>query len=209
MIAPPKPPANDELEALIKEARERQLRRRVLGAAGVAVAAAVGLSIYAFVSGGTVRTVSRPPVRGHRASPPLCDSSQLSATAGFQGATQTMLGDVTLQNMSAGACSLPAGRPRVTISWRDKQLETLERGMSTAPPWPHAHVLAPGGNADVFFQWWSCTGSAPKAAVRPTFALRFGHGLFVTARSNNVTPSFCGGLGSPRPLDVSPALVSR
>ena len=38
MIAPPKPPAHDELEALIKEARERQLRRRLLGAAGIAVA---------------------------------------------------------------------------------------------------------------------------------------------------------------------------
>ena len=44
MTAPPKPPPHDELEALIKEARARQLRRRLLGAAGIAVAAATGLS---------------------------------------------------------------------------------------------------------------------------------------------------------------------
>jgi hypothetical protein len=37
-LAPPKP-SHDELEALIKEARQRQLRRRLLGAAGVAIAA--------------------------------------------------------------------------------------------------------------------------------------------------------------------------
>ena len=42
MIAPPRPPSHDELEALIKEARARQLRRRLLGAAGVAIAAALG-----------------------------------------------------------------------------------------------------------------------------------------------------------------------
>ena len=52
MIAPPKPPTNDDLEALIKEARERQLRRRLLGAAGVAIAAVLGLSLYALVAGG-------------------------------------------------------------------------------------------------------------------------------------------------------------
>ncbi len=48
MIAPPKPPAQDELEALIKEARERQLQRRLLGAAAIAIGAAIALGIYAF-----------------------------------------------------------------------------------------------------------------------------------------------------------------
>ena len=208
MIAPPRPPSHDELEALIREARERQLRRRLLGAAGVAIAAAVGLSIYAFVTGTGASNVAPPAAQGSRASAPVCGSSQLSATAGFQGATQSMLGGVTLQNTSSVACSLPAARPRVTISWRGKQLPTLERGMSTAPPWPRAHVLSPGAKADVSFQWWSCTGSYPKAAVRPTFVLRFGHGLLVTARSGDVTPRFCGGLGGRRPLDVSRALVN-
>ena len=78
MIAPPKPPAHDELEALIKEARQRQLRRRLLGAAGVAVAAAIALGIYAFTIGG-----AQPKHAELRRSPsgvPLCRSSQISVS---------------------------------------------------------------------------------------------------------------------------------
>lgn len=56
MLAPPRPPPHDELEALIKEARARQLRRRLLGAAGVAIAAALGLAIYALTIGGSQHT---------------------------------------------------------------------------------------------------------------------------------------------------------
>src|ERR1700754_1785170 len=51
MIAPPKPPDFDELELLIKEARQRQLRRRLLAAAGFTIATALGLSIYVLVMG--------------------------------------------------------------------------------------------------------------------------------------------------------------
>src|SRR6476659_4818168 len=71
MIAPPKPPSHDELEALIKEARARQLRRRLLGAAGVAIAAALGISIYAFVIGAVQRT-SIAPGRGPGAAGSPC-----------------------------------------------------------------------------------------------------------------------------------------
>lgn len=56
MIAPPRPPSHQELEALIKEARARQLRRRLLGAAGFAIAAALALSTYALWVGPTQRT---------------------------------------------------------------------------------------------------------------------------------------------------------
>ncbi len=50
MIAPPKPPTSDELEALIKEARERQLRRRLVGVAVVVVAAAAALGIHSVLT---------------------------------------------------------------------------------------------------------------------------------------------------------------
>ena len=207
MIAPPKPPSHDELEALIKEARARQLRRRLLGAAGLAIAAALGLSIYAVAIGSTVSGSARANAAG--AGAPLCESSQLATTAGLQGATQTMLGGMTLENISAAACSLPQIRPRMTLSWRGEPLPTQQRKMTTAPPWPLARVLAPGAKADVFFQWWSCGGSGPKAAVRPAFTLRFGQRLVVTARSSDVTTPFCGGLGGTRSLDVSRALVQH
>jgi hypothetical protein len=207
MIAPPKPRSHDELELLIKEARERQLRRRLLGATGVAVAAAVGLIVYAMTMGGAHQRATANGWSG--AVPPLCRSSQLSGSAGFQGATQTMLGGVTIRNTSNVACSLPQRRPLVTISWRGKPVPTKERRMRTAPPWPQAHILAPDTTSNVFFQWWSCGGPGPKAAIRPTFQLRFGRGLAVTASSADVTPAFCGGLGSRRFLDVSRALVNR
>ncbi len=51
MIAPPSPPLHEDLELLIKEARDRQLRRRLIGAAGIAIAAAVSLGIYVAARG--------------------------------------------------------------------------------------------------------------------------------------------------------------
>ena len=92
MIAPPKPPPHDDLEALIKEARERQLRRRLLGAAGVAIVAALGLGVYAIAIAGTQPATNIAHDEEDPAGVPLCRSGQLSASAGFQGATQTMLG---------------------------------------------------------------------------------------------------------------------
>jgi hypothetical protein len=207
MIARPRPQPHDELEALIKEARARQLRRRLLGMAGVAIAAALGLSMYAVVTGGRVHGVTQ--ANAGRASAPFCRSAQLSGSAGFQGATQTMLGAVTIRNTGNAGCSLPQRRPLASISWRGKALATTERRMMTGPPWPDARVLAPGTSANVFFQWWSCGGPGPRAAVRPTFELRFGHGLVVNARSSDVTPAFCAGLGGQRYLDVTRARVTR
>jgi Domain of unknown function (DUF4232) len=209
MIAPPKRPSQDELELLIKEARERQLRRRLLGAAAIAIAAAIGLSAYAFAIGGKLDNAAQPPAQRARASAPLCRASQLFASASFQGATQTMLGGVTFQNISGTACSLPGRRPQMSIGWHGKQLPTQQRNMATAPSWPRAGTIAPGATADVYFQWWSCGSSGPKAPVRPTFLVNFGHGLRIRARSAETTPAFCGGLGGRRFLDVSRALVNR
>lgn len=206
MLAPPRPPQDDP-ELLIKEARDRQVRRRLIGAAGLAIAAALGLAVYAITIGNGSFATNTPPRRP--VGIPFCRSDQISGSAGFQGATQTMLGGVRIENTSNALCSLPQRRPAVTISWRGKPVPTNERSMATGPPWPRARILAPGKTANVFFQWWSCGGSGPKEAVRPTFRLRFGHGLTVTARSGDVTPPFCSGLGAARPLDVSRTLVTR
>jgi hypothetical protein len=70
MIAPPRPPSHDELEALIKEVRQRQLRRRLLGAAVVAISAAIGLGAYAFTTAGKVENVVQSPARGGGAGAP-------------------------------------------------------------------------------------------------------------------------------------------
>jgi uncharacterized protein DUF4232 len=188
MLAPPRPPSPDELEALIKEARARQLRRRLLGAAGVAIAAAFGLSAYAITIGGD----SRATLSGGAADAgiPACRGPQLSATAALNGATGTMDGFATLKNTSATACSLPATPPRVSIFWRGKQLPARQKRFRGAGGVP-VHVLAPGHVTAVHLDWseW-CGEPSAGALIRPTFRLRFG-GLLVSARAQEMTPPRC------------------
>src|SRR5690348_3198780 len=119
MIAPPKPPSHDEREALIKEARARQLRRRLLGASGVAIAAALGLSVYAVVTGGRVNGVTQ--AHAGRASAPFCRSSQLGMSIRGQGATEMVLGGALITN-AGQTCVLPTGRPVVRITWQGKPM---------------------------------------------------------------------------------------
>src|SRR6266566_1896739 len=121
MIAPPKPPPHDDVGALIKEARERQLRRRLLGAAGVAIVAAVGLAVYALTTGGSAQSglTSGSP---HGAAP-LCRNSQLSVAAIWNGAVGNLLNFFTITNKGASACSLPSGRPTVLLTRRGSQLK--------------------------------------------------------------------------------------
>ncbi len=117
MIAPPKPQEHEELEALIKEARERQLRRRLLGAAGIAVAAALALGIYALIAGGSSgSTAGNSPSRSAVAPP--CRSTQLAAQADFNhagGQPGIFGGGVMIYNTSRSKCSLPHRPPVVLI----------------------------------------------------------------------------------------------
>lgn len=60
--SPPRPPSQDELEALIREARQRQLRRRLVVALVVAAVAAAVLGIYfVFASGRSARAAAGHP----------------------------------------------------------------------------------------------------------------------------------------------------
>jgi hypothetical protein len=201
MIAPPKPPAHDEPELLIKEARERQLRRRLLGAAGVAVVAALGLAVYAVTSDGGDQVVSGSPV----GAPPLCHSSDLSTTAGLNGATGTMLGPVTLTNIGGSACSLPTGRPRVRIVWQGRVLPARETGGKNFAPAPPVHILAPHARAAIFIDWsnW-CGKPGTGTVIRPTFQLRWADGLGVNAvDSPALTPPRCNAAGTEAAILVS------
>jgi hypothetical protein len=196
MLAPPRQPSHDELEALIKEARARQLRRRLLGAAGVAIVSAAGLAVYALtISGGNqAATASGAPI----GTPPLCRSSELSATAGLNGATGTMLGPVTLTNVGGSACSLPTGRPRVRILWHGKVLPARESGGTNFSPAPPLRVLTPHSKAAIFMGWsnW-CGKPATGTVIRPTFQLRWADGLGVDAvDSPALTPPRCNAAGT-------------
>jgi len=214
MIAPPRPTSHDELEALIKEARARQLRRRLLGAVGVAIIAALGLSVFAVVTGHRHGNLVQPPANAGRATGPPCRASQLSAGFGFQGATQTMLGGATLRNTSESTCSLPTGRPTFRIVWHGKTHAIPVRSMdslSAVPPWPRARVVAPGRPAFIVMQWFGLPvigGAAPPRSVqrlcnrvtgtnfKPLVELQYPGGLRLASRATGLTLSVCGPLHS-------------
>jgi hypothetical protein len=202
MLAPPRPPSHAELEALIKEARARQLRRRLLGGAGVAIAAAFGLSIYAFVAGGSPANLAQPPAQGGRATGPLCRASQLAVSAGLQGATESLAGGATITDTGRSSCSLPRLRPIVRLSLNGETLRVREK------PFPYriAHgrplrVLAPGAQAVIFMQWWNWCG---RGGVT-TMTIRLGPGLSLVAPQRLGEPT-CIGTG---PQPTSTLYVSR
>jgi hypothetical protein len=181
MIAPPKPPPQDELEALIKEARARQLRRRLLGVAGVAIAAAIGLSAYALtIGGGPSRITGSTSVGG--AVPP-CRSSQLSASGNWIGAAGSVINDMPIVNRGGNPCSLPMGRPGVQVTWRGSLLpiKVQAAGPGESYPGRPVHVLAPGRMAVVYLDWGNWC-ARPYAGATTNITLRFDDGLRMTAR---------------------------
>ena len=116
MIAPPKPPAHEDLELLIKEARARQLRRRLLGAAGVAIAAALGLSIYAFVAGGAQRNATAPGGRPQPTAAPcsVAGGWRLQLNDFWAEPTGQHTAPLAIRRNGAAACTL-VGYPTVAL----------------------------------------------------------------------------------------------
>lgn len=206
MIAPPLPPSRAELDALLKEARARQLRRRLFGAAGVAVLAAVGLAVYALTSAGNVPTQvggSSP-----RSTPPLCRRSQLSVSAIWDGAGGNLFNSFAIANRGGSACSLPLGRPTVLLTRRGMQLKVEERASSgnssTGKP---VHSLAPGRRAIVHLDWFNWCGAQPAFARTTTsVTVRFADGLRVTA-PNLLGQPRCISATEPSVLTVSRPLT--
>jgi hypothetical protein len=202
MIAPPRPPSHDDPEALIKEARERQLRRRLLGAAGVAIAAAIGLSAYALTNGNgkQASALGRTPI----GAAPLCRSSQLSAVGGVNGASGMMLGPITLTNTGESPCSLPTGQPQVRIAWQGRVLRVRETGGQDLSGGTQARVLAPHSTAMVYTAWANWCGKPSEGTIiQPTFELRWVDGLGVDAPNNRLTPPRCGSRAAGSTIAVS------
>jgi Protein of unknown function (DUF4232) len=114
VVAPPQRQRPDTLEALIREARERQ-RHRQLRTAGFAVlVVAVGLASFAVAS--AVRQTK--PRQGGAPAVPLqsCEPNQLRLTAAvtWNVAAGSLLEPFRLTNVSDTACSL-AGWPEVRL----------------------------------------------------------------------------------------------
>jgi hypothetical protein len=210
--SPPTAPSPEDLEALIREARERQRRRRLVNVAGVALAAAVGISLYAVTTGQTRTPHARNALGG---GPPLCRASQLSTSAGLSGAAGTALVPTFITNTSPTACALPAGRPLAQITFRGKPIPTRERswpsGMQFGPR--AGRVLSAGSKVYVEVGW---RGFCPRPAQAPTsggvmVSLLFRGGLRVSAPETTPegVPGIpgCGESSQPPPwLGVSPPL---
>lgn len=197
-VAPPKPPPREELEALIKEARARQLRRRLIGAVWVAVVAAVGLTTYSLLNAGRTLSESGAP----RGAAPLCRSSQLSVAAIWDGAAGHLFNFFTITNKGAEPCSLPSGRPAVVLTRDGAQLRVEQRAPAGSPyPGKPVDSFAPGRRAIVHLSWWNWCGPQlrlPQQATNVT--LQFADGLRVTAR---------GLLGQPPCIDAAhPSVIT-
>ena len=84
VIAPPELPSqeqSDDLEALIKEARARQRRRRIRAAFAAGVAAAIGYGIYAMVAARGPNSTQTATSRSGRASAHRCPPGDLGTVA--------------------------------------------------------------------------------------------------------------------------------
>jgi hypothetical protein len=160
MLAPPKPPQDDP-ELLIKEARARRRRRQLLTAAGVAIAAGLGLSVYGLTGGVDSRSATGGSARD---GAPPCRAAQLATIAeGGQGLGAGSGGaSVQIADTSGHACVLPTGQPSMTFTFNGKPVPVKEQIMP--PPYTAPRPAAssyPGGR--------SCTWRTfPPPAGRPS-----------------------------------------
>lgn len=161
MIAPPRPPAHDELEALIEEARARQRRRRLLAAAAVAVLAAGALAVHALAAGGS----SSPTASSEPGAPiPFCRSSSL-----FVGlvdmSSPTGLGRIALKfsNNSGNTCRLE-GFPAFTFADGHGTIPFTYAHMGT----PQQVDLRSGGAAYAVLAKFRCDLGILRSATRGT-----------------------------------------
>lgn len=205
------PPPHDALEALIKEARARQMRRRLLGAAVVATAAAVALGIHAVATRGTSnRSAEAAPTAA-----PLCRSSQLSASFVPGGAAGLALGGLVVDNIARRACSLPVERPAVHVVFRGRALRTRERSWGSDQQFGARAGQILGAGRKAFFEigWrgWCPNPTAAPESRRATLLLGFRGGprlaVAETAPDRFVSLPGCGEVVHPTPWIAVSALL--
>jgi hypothetical protein len=110
----------------------------------------------------------------HRTSGTLakCTARQLRFSGHLGGATQSLLGTLTLTNQNARVCALPAAPRRVSLIIGRQVLPTLTVRMrgSATPPGVPTRIPPPLGQLAVGIQWRNWCG-APRGRVRASLAL--------------------------------------
>jgi hypothetical protein len=101
-----------------------------------------------------------------------CSAAQLKLTGSLQGATQSLLGTLTVTNRAAQACALPIAPRRVSLRVGTQVLPTLTVRMSPAMEPPGLPTRKLAGRARVFvgIQWRNWCGR-PRGRVRVSIAL--------------------------------------
>jgi Protein of unknown function (DUF4232) len=139
---------------------------------------------------------------------PLCASSALSASFFGQGATQSLLGEITIRSHARAACRL-VGRAAISVRSAPPREALQQRVMNTAAMFPSVpftpkFLLQPGDTVTARFQWWNwCNprtppgtppGSNSAQGPKPT-------GIAVTLRTgvNPINATVPGSLGSLAP----------
>jgi hypothetical protein len=154
--SPPRTPAQDDPEALIPEARERQQRRWLIGGASVAVVVALGLLIFAIAGGSSLLGSIRGPLGFGGA--PSCRPVGLVARFSMQGGGffGTDAGGLILKNRGSSSCSVPAW-PQVSLQWNGHDLaglpETRLVGYQPDPAQRVTGTLRPGRWAFAPLMW--------------------------------------------------------
>ena len=103
---------------------------------------------------------------------PHCRSGQLKLSGGLQGATQSLLGALTLANRTAHACALPVAPSRVSLVVGTQLLPALTMRMrgGIVPPGVPTRRLAAHGRVSVGVQWRNWC-NAPRGNVRLSVVL--------------------------------------
>ena len=116
--------------------------------------------------------VIAPPGISTNATLPNCTAHQLRLSGHLSGATQSLLGTLTLTTRSGRACALPPAPRRVSLIIGRQLLPTLTvrmRGGATPPGVP-TRTLPARGHVAVGVQWRNWCG-APRGLVRASLAL--------------------------------------
>ena len=140
---------------------------------------------------------------------PLCQPTNLRGSASLQGATQSLLGGLSVKNTSGAACGLP-NRPMLRLMTGPRALEGRElpwtEWSSVGIDHSHLRVLAPGKTAFVIVQWRGCPSWAPSPGgyFRAVLQVSFpgAPSQLNVPLSAPITPP-CNSLGEPSTLSVS------
>jgi hypothetical protein len=214
MLAPPRPPADPE--ALIPEARDRQRRRQLIVATGVATAAGLVLLVHALLAGSGAKGTAAGSAG---ANAPACRASQLSFSA--NGVAMGMNGlEVQWHITDTGgrACALPAALP--TAAFTLPGGKTIPITQEPVPAsyddfGPHTNfgrragrIFEPGRKYFyvLFFNDLSPSGYCNPTSRSVTVSLRYSDGLLLsvpeTPQEANAPMMPCSG----RSIWVSPLL---